>query len=150
MTSEPFWKTKTLAQMSHDEWESLCDGCAQCCLVKLRDDETGAIGYTNVVCHLLDRQRCRCTRYAERHVRVPDCIEIDPSNVAALDWLPETCAYRLLANGRELEWWHPLVSGDRKTVHRAGISVRGRAVSEVDVHPDELELRVVKWVDASS
>jgi uncharacterized protein len=150
MNALPFWKTKSLADMTNDEWESLCDGCAQCCVVKLRDEDTGALGYTSVVCHLLDRQRCRCTQYAERHVRVPDCISINAQNVRDLDWLPETCAYRLLANGQDLEWWHPLVSGDRKSVHRAGISVRGRTVSEADVHPEDLELMVVRWIEKGS
>ena len=145
-----FWKTKRLSEMNDEEWESLCDRCAQCCQVKLEDEATGAIGYTRVVCRLLDTTRCRCTHYPDRHEHVPDCITIDAYSVSTLDWLPATCAYRLVARGEDLAWWHPLVSGDPNTVHRAGISVRGRVVSEQHVHPDELELHVVRWVPRGS
>ena len=147
MSDDAFWRTKSLAELNREEWEALCDGCAQCCLLKLEDVETGRIGYTSVACHLLDLDSCRCTKYPERHVLVPDCIEFDASAVDALHWLPETCAYRLRAEGRELPWWHHLVSGDRDTVHRAGISVRGRALSEAHVHPMDVENRIVHWIE---
>ena len=147
MIDTEFWKTKTLAELTKDEWEALCDGCAQCCQLKLEDVETGRIGCTSVVCHLLDHDTCKCLHYDERHVRVPDCIELDAAAVPQLHWLPETCAYRLRSEGRELLWWHYLVSGDRETVHRAGISVRGRVTSEAYVHPADIENRVMHWIE---
>lgn len=143
-----FWETKRLDEMSAQEWESLCDGCARCCLVKLEDEESGAIGTTSVCCELLDTETCRCTRYPERHLLVPDCIEFDAQVIAELPWLPETCAYRLLAEGKPLAWWHPLVSGDPETVHEAGVSVRGNVVSEAHVHPDELAGMIVRVVES--
>ncbi len=131
MTDEqPFWRRKALAEMTGAEWESLCDGCGKCCLHKLEDEDTGEIAHTNVACRLLDIGACRCTRYAERFRFVPDCVQLDPGNVGALSWMPSTCAYRLLAEGKELPAWHPLVSGDPDSVHRAGVSVRGRCVPE--------------------
>jgi uncharacterized cysteine cluster protein YcgN (CxxCxxCC family) len=141
-----FWQTKRLAEMTAAEWESLCDGCGRCCLKKLEDETTGKVVYTDVACRLLDRDRCRCTRYAERHTLVPDCVALDAGDAATMRWLPSTCAYRRLAEGKPLEWWHPLVSGDRDTVHRAGISVRGRALSEVDVPTEDLETRIIHWI----
>ena len=132
--------------MTAAEWESLCDGCSRCCLKKLEDASTGKVVYTDVACRLLDRERCRCTRYPHRHETVPDCVAIDPANAATMRWLPTTCAYRRIAEGKPLEWWHPLVSGDPATVHRAGISVRGRTLSESAVADDELETRVVRWI----
>ncbi len=128
----PFWKRKTLPEMTAEEWESLCDGCAKCCLHKLEDTDTGAITPTNVACRLLDMTACRCTRYSERQRLVPDCVVLEPANVGTLSWMPSTCAYRLLAEGKDLPDWHPLVSGDRDSVHEAGISVREWAVSERD------------------
>ena len=139
----PFWKTKTLAEMTHAEWESLCDGCGRCCLHKLRDDETGAVWWTNVSCRLLDTTACRCTRYAERRRLVPDCVRLTPQNLTEIDWLPPTCAYRRLQEGQDLAWWHPLVSGDPATVHEAGISVRGRALDESKA--GTLEHHLVEW-----
>ncbi len=126
----PFWRRKTLAEMTSAEWESLCDGCGKCCLHKLEDEDTGEIAHTNVACRLLDIGTCRCSRYAERQRLVPDCVQLDPGNVGALKWMPSTCAYRLLAEGKDLPAWHPLVSGDPDSVHRAGISVRGRCIPE--------------------
>ena len=142
----PFWRSKSLAEMTPAEWESLCDGCGRCCLKKLEDEATGKVVYTDVACRLLDRERCRCTGYTQRHARVPDCVALEASDAASLRWLPTTCAYRRVAEGKPLEWWHPLVSGDPDTVHRAGISVRGRTLPESAVGDDELEARVIRWI----
>ena len=142
-----FWETKTIRELTAAEWESLCDGCAQCCLVKLEDEESGAIGCTSAVCKLLDAETCRCTRYPDRHQLVPDCINFDADVVLQLAWLPEACAYRLVAEGKPLQWWHPLVSGDPATVHEAGVSVLGKVVSEDHVHPDELGGMIVRVID---
>ena len=134
---QPFWKTKTLAEMSTGEWESLCDGCAKCCLNKLKDADTGELFYTKVACILLDMEACRCTRYPERSRLVPDCVVLTSENVGELEWMPSTCAYRLVAEGKDLYWWHPLISGDPESVHKAGISIRGRAISERIAGPPE-------------
>lgn len=142
---EPFWKRKTLDQLDHEEWESLCDGCGRCCLIKLEDPDDGALAHTDVACHLLDLGSCRCGNYERRCEFVPDCVQLSPDNIGGLGFMPTTCAYRRLAEGRGLAWWHPLVSGDPESVHRAGISVRGRAVSEAGVADDELEDHVVDW-----
>ena len=141
--SAPFWKTKRLEEMTREEWESLCDGCGRCCLHKLRHDDTGELSFTNVACRLLDLSTCRCGHYADRRRRVPDCVNLTPQVVAEIDWLPPSCAYSRLAAGRDLAWWHPLVSGDPETVHRAGISVLGRAVGER--HAGPLEHYIVEW-----
>jgi uncharacterized protein len=141
-----FWQTKRLDEMNASEWESLCDGCGRCCLKKLEDEDTGRIAYTDVACRLLDRERCRCTRYSKRTELVADCVRLEPGMVREFGWLPTTCAYRRLAEGKRLEWWHPLVSGDPETVHRAGISVRGRTFAERDVPADELDTRIVAWI----
>ena len=140
---EPFWKTKSLAEMTRDEWESLCDGCGRCCLHKLRDDDTGEISWTNVSCRLLDTETCRCSDYLNRKRRVPDCVRLTPAALDDIDWLPPSCAYRRLQHGQELAWWHPLVSGDPQSVHDAGISVRGRALNER--HAGPLEYHLVDW-----
>lgn len=141
--SKPFWKTLTLEQMTREQWESLCDGCARCCLHKLEDEDTGEIHTTNVVCSLLDSGRCRCTRYRDRSRLVADCLVLDPATIHSLDWLPETCAYRLIRDGEDLPDWHPLVSGDRESVHDAGVSVRGWSVSEEQVAPDDLQDHII-------
>lgn len=140
-----FWKEKSLAELSAAEWESLCDGCAQCCLAKIEDVDTGHIQYTDVACRYLDSDACRCTEYARRTVLVPDCVKLTPGNLDQLPWMPETCAYRLLAEGKQLPQWHPLVSGRPDSVHEAGVSVRGRCISEEYVHEDDLLERVVRW-----
>jgi uncharacterized cysteine cluster protein YcgN (CxxCxxCC family) len=140
---EPFWRRKPLTDMTKAEWESLCDGCGKCCLLKLEDEDTGEVSYTDVACKLLDMVSCRCTHYANRKRYVPDCIKLTPKLVDRLRWMPSTCAYRLLSEGKDLPDWHPLVSGDPESVHRAGISVRGRAVPEAAA--GDLENRIVEW-----
>ena len=138
-----FWKTKTLAEMSDAEWESLCDGCAKCCLEKLLYEDTGEIDYTNVACRLLDIKTCRCTNYGERQRFVPDCVQLTADNIFQLKWMPSTCAYRLISEGKDLPDWHPLVSGDPNSAHKARASVRGRVVTEADA--GDLEDHIVKW-----
>tara|TARA_Y100001933_G_scaffold83630_1_gene85097 strand:+ start:2734 stop:3171 length:438 start_codon:yes stop_codon:yes gene_type:complete len=141
-----FWESKSLAEMTTAEWEALCDGCARCCMVKLEDEDTGEVHYTDLVCDLLDTDTCRCTRYPQRHELVPDCIEFDADLADTLSWLPESCAYRRLSEGRGLADWHPLVSGRADSVHEAGISVRGRVVHAGSVPEAEHEERIVQWV----
>ena len=152
----PFWKTKPLNEMTPEEWESLCDGCARCCLIKFQDEDTGHLYHTNVVCEYLEIHHCRCTRYADRSVLVPTCLTLTPQMIGLLSWMPDTCAYRLLAEGnptrkggsgtqksRDLPLWHHLVCGDKNAVHKAGISVRGKVVSGKDVDEDDLPDYVV-------
>ncbi len=139
----PFWKSKSLDQMTDAEWESLCDGCGRCCLHKLRDDDTDVIHHTNVACRLLDIESCACSDYPGRRRKVPDCVQLTPAALAEIDWLPPSCGYRRIAEGRGLAWWHPLVSGSRETVHEAGVSVRGRAIDERVA--GELDQHLVDW-----
>ena len=131
-----FWE-RPIATLGRDEWEALCDGCGQCCLHKVEDEETGAVYPTNVACKLLDIGAARCSDYPNRKRLVPDCLRLTPRLAAELEWLPETCAYRLRAEGQPLPEWHYLVCGDREAVHAAGISVRGRAISETIAGPLE-------------
>lgn len=131
--------------MTAQEWELLCDGCGRCCLVKLEDIDTGELHYTDVACRLLDLDLCRCTDYENRTQRVADCVMISPDNVAETDWLPPTCAYRLLHENKELRWWHPLISGTAQTVDDAGISVRGKIIAEDTVAEDDVQDHCVKW-----
>lgn len=141
-----FWETTPLLEMNTEQWESLCDGCAQCCLVKLEDEENGDIFYTDVACYLLQQDSCTCGDYRQRCVLVPDCVKLTADNLQELRWMPDDCAYRRLAEGRELAWWHPLVSGSENTVHEAGVSVRGKVICETEVDTDELEEHIVDWV----
>ena len=145
MKQDAFWRRKSLAEMTPEEWESLCDGCGKCCLVKLEDADDGSVHYTDVACHLLNLGTCRCGNYPQRRQIVEDCVVLSPDSIAALRWMPSTCAYRLLSEGKELAWWHPLVSGDPETVHQAGISVRGRSVTESRVPDEALEDHIVTW-----
>lgn len=134
----PFWKTKTLDEMTPEEWESLCDGCGKCCLSKLEDEDTAEIYWTSVGCRLFDAETCRCGDYANRLARVPDCVGLTPETVRRLAWLPSTCAYRLVGQGRDLYPWHPLRSGSPASVHEAGASVRGKiTANEVDLAEPE-------------
>jgi hypothetical protein len=141
----PYWERKSLAEMTTDEWESLCDGCGRCCLLKLADEDGGNVSYTDVACRLLDLQSCRCSNYARRHRLVKDCVRLTPEGLAQLGWMPSTCAYRLLHEGKALYWWHPLISGDPASVRAAGIAVAGRAVSERSVAEEDLEQHIVEW-----
>ena len=143
MPALPFWQTKSLDEMTPEEWESVCDGCGRCCLHKLRDDDTEELSFTNVACRLLDLGTCQCRNYQARREDVPDCVTLTPAMVREIDWLPPSCAYRLLSEGRDLPPWHPLRSGDPETVHAAGASVRNRAVDEREA--GNLEDYIVTW-----
>jgi hypothetical protein len=142
----PFWRSKTLEEMTEAEWESLCDGCGRCCLVKLEDEDTGRIHATDIGCRLFDAGTCRCRDYPNRSASVPDCVTLTPHAVRTLSWLPPSCAYRLVAEGKDLPWWHPLVSGDPETVVAAGVSVRGKVhANEDQVAEEEIVERIVAW-----
>jgi uncharacterized cysteine cluster protein YcgN (CxxCxxCC family) len=143
--SAPFWR-KPLEAMSEPEWESLCDGCGRCCLVKLEDEDTCEVHFTEIGCTLLSGHTCRCTDYPNRQSKVPDCVKLTPEVVRTISWLPPTCGYRIVAEGRDLPWWHPLVSGRPETVEEAGVSVRGKvAASEDDVPIEHLPGYIVSW-----
>ncbi|HBY42249.1 MULTISPECIES: YcgN family cysteine cluster protein [unclassified Brevundimonas] len=145
---KPFWETKTLAEMTPTEWESLCDGCGLCCVIRFEDEDTGQIIPTHVHCKLFDPDRCTCTDYAQRQAEVPDCVQLTPDNIERLKWMPLSCAYRRLDEGRTLAWWHPLVSGDPETVHTAGVSVRRQTISELALKEpeDALDFEAPEWM----
>ncbi len=144
--SKPFWESKSLDALSAQEWESLCDGCGRCCLVKLEDEDTGELHHTDVACRLFDAGTCRCRDYAKRATLVPDCVTLTPDQVRGLPWLPPSCAYRRVHEGRGLAWWHPLVSGDPQTVIASGASVVGRVhASEDDVTIEQMQDRIKAW-----
>jgi uncharacterized cysteine cluster protein YcgN (CxxCxxCC family) len=139
-----FWKDTPLDRMTAEQWEALCDGCGRCCLLKLEDEDDGAIAYTRIACRLFDPDTCRCGNYALRSTLVPQCVRLTPDNIAeTAHWMPATCAYRLLAEGKPLAEWHPLVSGDPRSVHDAGVSVRGWTVPEYEVHEEDYEDHVI-------
>lgn len=140
-----FWETKTLAQMSAQEWESVCDGCGKCCLHKLEDADSGEIHYTRVVCDLIDLASCQCTRYSQRTSLVPECIDLRQPDFSNYHWLPATCAYRLLNDGKPLPSWHPLVSGDPESVKEAGVSITSYALKATGV--ERLEEHVIEWLE---
>ncbi|MGO9459636.1 MAG: YcgN family cysteine cluster protein [Rhodomicrobium sp.] len=144
--SVPFWKAKNLEEMTVAEWEALCDGCGRCCLIKLEDEDTGDIAVTRLACKLLDLGSCRCTGYSGRRDQVADCVKLTPEDVRSLAWLPETCAYRLIDEGRELPWWHPLISGTAESVHEAGVSVRGAAIGENKVPQNRFPAHIMGWI----
>lgn len=142
--SEAFWQSKTLAQMTDAEWESLCDGCGRCCLIKLEDEDTGELHFTNVSCHLLDIASCRCKDYPNRQFRVPECLQVRNMEAEEYQWLPASCAYRLLSQGQPLYDWHPLISSHQASVAEAGITVAGLAQSEDTVPSGELEKHIIQ------
>ena len=142
----PFWKRKTMREMTREEWESLCDSCGRCCLNKLIEEETDKLYYTDVGCRLLDGESCRCKDYKNRAAKVDDCVTLTTRNINRINWLPPTCAYKLVAAGKDLYWWHPLVSGDPETVHQAGVSIRGKmSATEKTVPDDKLDEYIVSW-----
>jgi uncharacterized cysteine cluster protein YcgN (CxxCxxCC family) len=143
-SEQAFWKTKTLKEMSQKEWESLCDGCGKCCLIKLEDAETKELFYTDVACHMLDAKTCQCKDYAKRREVVDDCLQLEVDDVEDFKWLPESCSYRLLHEGKKLPKWHHLISGDRNMVHEKNKSVKNRVVSETEVM--EVAEHIVYWV----
>ena len=144
--NERFWETKSLEELDDEEWEALCDGCAQCCRLRFQDSETDQLVTTTLVCALLDLPTRRCSNYPNRHTLVPDCVELTPKNARTFDWLPDTCAYRRVAKGQPLEDWHPLISGTNETVTRAGVSVTDQVISAANVHPKDIESHILKWV----
>ena len=146
LTQSKFWEHKQLHELSYDEWEALCDGCAKCCLHKFQDEDTFEYFYTNVACKLLDTYQCRCTSYHNRSELEPGCVILSPLHASSVEWLPETCAYRRIANGLPLEAWHPLNSGDPDSEHKSGISVRGKSIREQDIDIKDLEDYISPWI----
>ena len=142
----PFWKRKSFSDMTSEEWESLCDRCGRCCLNKIEDEDSGDYYYTNVACSLLCADNAQCSSYNERFSLKTDCFELSPENVEHTAWLPSTCAYRLLSEGKDLHWWHPLVSSDSNTVKEAGLSISGRVLSEDDIQSEHLQNHIIDWV----
>lgn len=143
MSHTNFWETKSLDEMNDQEWESLCDGCGRCCLMKLEDEDSNEVYLTNIACKLLDLETCRCTDYANRFEKVPMCMNLKIELDAMVGYLPETCAYRLLAENKPLESWHPLLSSNTNSMHEAGISVTEFAVPEDAIHPDQIEQHII-------
>ncbi|MEM6304341.1 MAG: YcgN family cysteine cluster protein [Pseudomonadota bacterium] len=140
-----YWETVPMARMTNAEWEALCDGCGKCCLNKLEDEDSGEVALTRVACRLLDDASCLCSHYQNRHAFVPDCIVLTPASIPDhLYWLPQTCAYRLVQEGRPLYPWHPLISGSADSVHAAGISVQRMTVSEFDTPFEEWEDHIIE------
>lgn len=143
---KPFWETKRLEEMSSAEWESLCDGCAKCCLIKLEDEDTGDIAMTRLHCKLLDAETCRCSDYTNRKTHVPDCVILTPKDVSELRWMPKSCSYRLINEGKPLPDWHHLRSGDTERIHEVGASIMGRTLSEETLFdPDDAD-QIAEWI----
>lgn len=140
-SSDRYWERKSLEEMTPGEWESLCDGCGKCCAHKFEDPDTGEIEYSTVACRQLDLKTARCKNYPQRRMLVPSCVCLTPETVRTLHWLPDTCAYRLVAEGKPLHDWHPLVSGDPDSTRKAGISIIGRAISEDDAEEFQVARR---------
>ena len=147
MSVTPFWEVKALDAMTDTEWESLCDGCGQCCLHKLVNDKTADVFYTRVACILLDDETGRCKHYARRLEEVDDCLDVRGMNATELAWMPRSCAYRRLAEGKSLPLWHPLITGDLQSTAHAGMAVAGRTISETAADLDQLEAEIIEWVD---
>jgi uncharacterized cysteine cluster protein YcgN (CxxCxxCC family) len=145
MSERPFWEAKRLEQMTRQEWESLCDGCAKCCVHKLEDEDSGLVHYTRVVCRYLDQNKCRCTVYDKRRRLVPTCLQLEPGELDQLHWMPSTCAYRLLNEGKGLPIWHPLITGSRRAMIEAGHTVTGKVISEDHVHEEDWPNHIVPW-----
>jgi uncharacterized cysteine cluster protein YcgN (CxxCxxCC family) len=143
MLKKEFWKKKTLEEMNEEEWEALCDNCAKCCLIKLQDEDDDQIYYTNVVCDLLDKKTCKCTKYKARCKLVPTCLKLDKDNIHLIEWMPKTCAYRLIRDGQDLPDWHPLVGKDKVTNYKIG----EKSVFEKDIDEEDIEDYLVDWDD---
>jgi len=143
---EKFWENYTLPELNAAEWEALCDGCGLCCLVKLEDEDTGEVAYTKLACKLLDCKTARCSDYANRREHVPDCLQLTPEMVKALHWLPPSCAYKRVDQGQKLPRWHPLLTGNPKSVREVRKSAAGRCIPEYMVDADDVEDYIVKWV----
>jgi len=142
----PFWQRKRLSEMTPKEWESLCDGCGKCCLNKLEDEDTGEVYHTDLVCRYMDKDSCQCTVYPDRLSKVPGCTVLTPDTVKDYYWLPYTCGYRTLAEGRPLADWHPLCSGNPDSVHEAGVSIRHKVIHEDQVAEEDWEEHIIHWV----
>ena len=142
--SKPFWESKRLSEMTDEEWESLCDGCGRCCLFKFQDEDSDEMFFTNVACDLFDAETCHCSAYAKRFESVPDCADIRKFTKREYHWLPERCAYRLLFEGKKLKSWHPLISGDPESVHKANVSMQNSVIREADADMDTLESYIVE------
>lgn len=155
--AERFWETKSLEQMNQEEWEALCDGCAKCCLNKFIDDEEEEgptavlhqdeqVHYTNIACRYLNSHKCECTEYSQRTMLVPDCIQLTKENLKDIFFMPTSCAYRRLHEGRGLPHWHPLLNGGKKSLmHKKQMSVRNKTISELQVNMDDFEDFIVRW-----
>lgn len=140
-----YWETVPMDKLTRPEWEALCDGCGKCCLNKLEDEDTGEVALTRVACRLLDNETCLCAQYPIRHQFVPECIVLTPKTLKDnMYWLPQTCGYRLIAEGRALYPWHPLISGDPDSPHKAGVTMQGRTVPEFDVDEDDWEDHIIE------
>jgi uncharacterized cysteine cluster protein YcgN (CxxCxxCC family) len=147
-SSADYWNNTPLHELSHEQWEMLCDGCGKCCLHKLQDEDTNEVFYTRVACKLLDTKSGGCQDYDQRFSRVPDCMDVAKMLPSEMAWLPTSCAYRLRADNKPLPQWHPLISGKQSSVHKETKSIRGRVVSEVDVDEADLENYIIRWIDA--